>query len=293
LGLAALAVPVLSQPAYASGSAGDDFRFANIIVGSRGGTHISNVGSTAEPGEPSHAKTPDLKPDKPDHSTWFSWTAPASGRMIFRTKGSSFDTVMAAYTGSSLTSLTQLASNDDVRSEFPFERNRSQIAFVAQAGVNYHIAVDSFTGAQAPDQVQQGRIHLSWDGNDDFAHPIALNPSGSVAFSDNDGATLEPGEPVHSTLGGKATASEWFTFRSSKDGKLRFNVQSSAFPASLAVYSGTSLTNLKQLGSAVQGDPVTNGTVTVTAKANTTYRIAVAGQGAGSEGDIVLVYGYL
>ncbi|HEY6166782.1 MAG TPA: PPC domain-containing protein, partial [Verrucomicrobiae bacterium] len=77
--------------------------FANRITLS--GTHInnengSNVGATAEPGEPFHADSLGLK------SVWWTWTAPSSGALTLfvqgnSTRGGALDTVLAVYTGNS------------------------------------------------------------------------------------------------------------------------------------------------------------------------------------------------
>jgi len=42
-----------------------------------------------------------------------TWTAPEGGTYEFDTRGSTFDTVLAVYTGNPLTSCTELACNDD------------------------------------------------------------------------------------------------------------------------------------------------------------------------------------
>ena len=64
-------------------------------------TSRSNARSTGEPGEPNHGSIP-------DRSVWYSWTAPETGSAIFNTRESNFDTVLAAYTGTTITGLTQL-----------------------------------------------------------------------------------------------------------------------------------------------------------------------------------------
>ena len=46
-------------------------------------------------------------------SVWWRWTAPFSGRLVVDTFGSDFDTLLAAYTGTSVSTLTLIAANDD------------------------------------------------------------------------------------------------------------------------------------------------------------------------------------
>ncbi|HZR20857.1 MAG TPA: immunoglobulin domain-containing protein [Verrucomicrobiae bacterium] len=97
----------------------------------------SNVGATSEPGEPLHAGVPG------GHSVWFTWTPLLSGVATITTAGSSFDTLLAVYTGSSLTNLTEVASDDDSGGYYT-----SKVVFNAVAGTQYSIVVDGAYGAQ-------------------------------------------------------------------------------------------------------------------------------------------------
>jgi len=91
-----------------------------------------NTSATAEPGEPAHGGVPAV------HSVWYRWTAPDTGLFSFTTAGSSFDTTLGVYTGSSVSTLTQIAANDDSASFDP----TSLVVFHADAGTEYFIAVD-------------------------------------------------------------------------------------------------------------------------------------------------------
>ena len=97
----------------------------------------SNVGATSEPGEPLHAGVPG------GHSVWFTWTPLLNGVVTFSTAGSSFDTLLAVYTGNSLTNLTTVASDDDSGGFYT-----STVTFNAVAGTQYSIAVDGAYGAE-------------------------------------------------------------------------------------------------------------------------------------------------
>src|SRR5439155_3299980 len=95
-----------------------------------------NFGATSEPDEPKHAgKTG-------GSSVWMSWTAPGSGIATFSTLGSTFDTLLAVYTGTNLSSLQHEASDDD-RAGYA----NSRVVFNAVAGVQYAIAIDGLAGA--------------------------------------------------------------------------------------------------------------------------------------------------
>jgi trimeric autotransporter adhesin len=104
----------------------------------------SNKTATGEVGEPNHAGKRGGK------SLWLSWTAPASGIATFSTRGSSFDTLLAIYMGTNVSSLTANSSDDDSAGF-----GTSQAAFNAIAGTSYLVAIDGFAGAS-------GDIVLSW-----------------------------------------------------------------------------------------------------------------------------------
>jgi hypothetical protein len=96
----------------------------------------SNATADREPGEPFHGDGDSGK------SVWWTWQAPQTRVVTISTVGSDFDTLMAVYTGDSLTSLRRVASNDDFGLGIT-----SQVSFLAKAGTEYQIAVDGFGGA--------------------------------------------------------------------------------------------------------------------------------------------------
>ena len=68
-------------------------------------------------------------------SVWWTWTAPSSGSVQIDTIGSSFDTILGVYTGSSVSALTTVASDDDSGGNYT-----SKVTFNAVAGTTYQIA---------------------------------------------------------------------------------------------------------------------------------------------------------
>jgi hypothetical protein len=91
----------------------------------------TNTFATRESGEPVHGDVAGGK------SVWWSWTAPSNGLYAATTMGSSFDTVLAVYTGSSVSALTELTADDDIG---PY--NFSQVTFSGTNGTVYYFAVD-------------------------------------------------------------------------------------------------------------------------------------------------------
>jgi len=112
--------------------------FANriAITGSSNTVHGSNSFATAQPGEPENANNPGGSP------VWWTWVAPTNGIVTVDTFGSSFDTLLAVYTGSSISDLTLVAGDDD---DGPVLG--SVVTFVGVAGTAYQIVVDGYNGA--------------------------------------------------------------------------------------------------------------------------------------------------
>jgi hypothetical protein len=97
----------------------------------------SNVGATSEPGEPRHANKPGGR------SIWYKWVPPINGIATFETTGSSFDTLLAVYTGTNVSALTLVAADED-RGGFL----NSRVRFNAVTNREYQIVVDGYAGAE-------------------------------------------------------------------------------------------------------------------------------------------------
>jgi hypothetical protein len=124
---------------------GDNFADRTLLVGDTGLIRSSSLGAGFENGEPRHA-------DKPvGRSVWFRWRPSQGGVAQFTTAGSAFDTVLAIYTGDTLTRLIPIASDDD-RGGFL----ASAVHFNATQGTDYQIAVDGLGGAS-------GEFSLAWE----------------------------------------------------------------------------------------------------------------------------------
>ena len=123
-------------------------RFANrqLLSGRSVTATGSSVSATRETGEPNVAGASGGK------SIWYSWTAAASGTVTLTTAGSTFDTTLGVYTGTALTALRLVASNDDEN----YNRGTltSRTSFSAVAGTTYQILVDGYSGAS-------GNVNLS------------------------------------------------------------------------------------------------------------------------------------
>ena len=86
----------------------DAFASSQVITGNSGTVTGRNIGASGEPGEPDNAGR-----SAPIQSVWYSWTAPEDGSWTFDTCGSDFDTTLGVYTGTSVSALTEVGSDDD------------------------------------------------------------------------------------------------------------------------------------------------------------------------------------
>lgn len=252
-----MACGVLAQPLY------DDFADRADLTNFPTSVASSNVGATFEMGEHSHAENPAAA------SVWWSWTPTNSFRVEIDTLGSDFETVLAVYTGTSLTSLVEVASNDDAHGVF-----QSRVRFDAMVGTTYQIVVDGFEG-------KEGTIDLNLQvappapANDDFANRTMVTNFPASVVSSSAGASVELTEPSHAES--PATASIWWSWTPTNSFQVEIDTLDSEFDTVLAVYTGTTLSTLTEL---VMNDDAGGGNqsrVRFGALAGTTYQIAVDG----------------
>ena len=311
---------VTEDPGPDPGAGGSTFASRASISGASGRATGSNVGAGKEFGEPNHAG------NSGGASVWWTWTAPATGEATFNTQSSDFDTLLAIYTGTSVSQLTLVGSNDDASGAL-----QSEVSFVAQQGQTYQIAVDGYGGVT-------GAIVLNWSqaggpggtcdpfvlcglaltcvdgleypttcgprncdlprgpcvtedpgpdpgaGGSTFASRASISGASGRATGSNVGAGKEFGEPNHA--GNSGGASVWWTWTAPATGEATFNTQSSDFDTLLAIYTGTSVSQLTLVGSNDDASGALQSEVSFVAQQGQTYQIAVDGYG-GVTGAIV------
>jgi hypothetical protein len=99
----------------------------------------NNTDANATP----QAGAPQLIAGKPyGRSIWYTWNASFDGVISLTTQGSSFDTLLAVYTGTNVADLTPVAADDDSGGYFT-----SLVTFNCVAGTDYQIDVAGFRGA--------------------------------------------------------------------------------------------------------------------------------------------------
>ncbi len=125
----------------------DHFANAAMLSGISGVVSGNTEGATSENCEPAHDGY------APGKSMWYKFTPAQSGMFSVNTHGSSFDTVLAVYAGSTVGSLNLGESNDD-DGVGPGNSGISELFLTG--GTTYRIAVDGFWGSS-------GDVVLAWN----------------------------------------------------------------------------------------------------------------------------------
>jgi len=273
----------------------DDFERRLRLSGNRVHLTASNLGATKQPGEPDHAGNPG------GSSVWYSWTAPASGRVTVTTNNLP---PYAAPSWYSLTDSRTLSTSVDggfippwpptCGSEFdPNPPPTFYPVFAAYTGTNLTslvsanglpLALDAYPNAIEFDVVKGRTYQIAFDGNggttgkiplclalttpavnDNFRNRIHLHGINVVATGFNAGATGEPGEPAASGSSGKSV---WWSWTAPVSGPVTVDLTGSDYAFPVSVYSGSVLTNLAAVAAG-------STSVTFSAVQGTTYQIAV------------------
>lgn len=273
--LAAVAALGLQTASALGAPANDNFANARVISGSllREGAPGSTKGATKEPGEPEHAGFPG------GASVWFAWT-PLKNEEVAITTCGGFDTLIGVYTGTEVSSLTTVASNDEAGTGPGCGAPNSEVRVTVSAGTKYMIAVD---GKEAATGTVLMRIYQP-PSNDNFASASAI-PTGEKSTPSNWLATKEAGEPEHA--GNPGGASVWFKWTAPESGPVELDTCGGASGPDtlLAVYTGTEVASLTPVASNDNGagECAPASELSFEAVALTTYRITVDGAG-GDEG---------
>lgn len=143
--LAATLALLLSVTAHAQSPINDAFSDALVITGELGSSTGNTSNATYEADEPYEVD------ESAGKTLWWSWTATNAGRYVFHTTGSSFDTILAIYTGNAANNLTLVDYSDEAMGT-----SLSRVTFDAVAGQTYRIQVDGW-GAGG-----YGKVSLLW-----------------------------------------------------------------------------------------------------------------------------------
>ncbi|HTD66269.1 MAG TPA: Ig-like domain-containing protein, partial [Candidatus Limnocylindria bacterium] len=174
--LCVFAISLLAAAKVHAQPANNQFTDAWDLVGtsvSTNGNSSQPANATKETGEPNHGGLVGGR------SVWFRWTAPVSGPTRVTTQGSGFNTLLGVYTGTAVSALNVIASNDNA----PGGGNFSRVDFNADQGTTYQIAVDGRNG--------------SGNGAASGAYVLLVQMQGTVAISTPlNGSAFAVGAPI-------------------------------------------------------------------------------------------------
>jgi hypothetical protein len=275
-------VPIRIPPATSdcpSPPINDNFANGTVISNTPWSSVEFTQCATTESGEPDHLGV------AAGHSVWFTWTPTSNQTAVVSTKRSDFDTILAVYTGDTVSDLTLVASNDDI---IPGIFVQSELSFQAVAGTTYHIVGDGYLDSSAGPSVGALVLNVNPPSNDDFANAWLLAGGGGTTNSYNVGASKEAQEPAHAgDVGGHSI---WFTWTAPATGPVNFDTSGSDYDTTLAVYTGVAVDELTTIASNdddAEGAGLVTSRLWFNAVAGTTYMIAVDGFG-GVTGNVVL-----
>lgn len=219
-------------PAEAAGPTNDNFAGATPVGTLPYSTSGSNVGATTEAGEEIY-----YCPNSYSSTVWYKWTASNAATYTVDTVGSSLDTVLVVWRGTSLTSLTIVDCNDDATP------SGSKVTFTPASGSTYYFQVGGFNGYEA-----SYVFHLacssgcgpSGPANDNIASATSAGALPYSTSGSNAGATRETGEPVPTcqTNSGKTV---WYQWTAPNAATYTADTTGSSLDTVLAVYQGSSL----------------------------------------------------
>ena len=265
----------------------DDFVNRVKLAGARTSILASNAGATKELGEPDHLGNPG------GSSVWYSWAAPASGRVTLSTNevpvypapssgggdglfiwsvgpptcGNEIDQnpppvfypVLATYTGTAVDALTPANNLPMSLDAFP-----DGVEFDAVKGRTYQIAFDGNMGTAG-----EMPLYLALTtpaANNNFYKRIPLHGVSVVATSYNAGATHQPGEPVFGASAGKTV---WWTWIAPVGGTVAIDLGGSDYSFPVAVFTGLAPASLQTVAEG-------SGGLAFQAVRGKTYQIAVS-----------------
>lgn len=253
----------------------DDFSRRPRLSGDNLALRASNAGATAETGEPAHAGAAAAS------SLWWEWTAPTSGTVSVDTIGSTYDTVLAIYTGSAVGALTPVAANDNTTGDNNVGTINSRLTFTAQAGTTYQFAVDGKFAQTGLTLLNLGTT----PANDAFASPATITGVSTHLTATNANCSRESGEPyISGWLGGRSL---WYRWVAPRTGRFQVSAVSADFDPLLGVFTGATLATLNYEAQNA-GTTETGALCTFNALAGGTYYFYVDARAAATIGQFTL-----
>jgi len=169
---------------FALFASNNDFASAQLVTGRSWSVKSDNRSATRETGEPR------IRNNAGGRSVWYRWVAPATRRYHIASYSLDFNTMLGIYTGSSLTTLSEVAAIATA-GDSNYTISDAGTTLSATAGTTYYIVLDSEVTATGP--ADGGEFRLScidseWEyfGVGPFATP-SVAPDGTLHVADSYG----------------------------------------------------------------------------------------------------------
>ncbi|MBN2589447.1 MAG: hypothetical protein JXA96_06270 [Sedimentisphaerales bacterium] len=249
-----------------------------ISIGNVTNQAFNTTGATPDgPASSSMGVTPDI---------WYCYTATCTGTATISLCGSSFDTQLIAYNGCQCpaTVSRELAYSDDASCGL-----QSELTLPVVCGNKYLIQIGGFsqaTGAGVLTVSCSGTPCSSAPANDNCANATVIGNVTNLAFSTINATH----DGTYSCVNGPNL---WYKYTATCTGDLTISLCGSSFDTALAVYTGTSCTNLTPKGCNDDDDScgyqsLQSALVINNAIAGKTYWIEVGGLSSSDKGTGVL-----
>jgi len=209
----------------------DSFSRRAKLVGENIRVRASNKGATRQSGEPSSSHNATL---------WWSWKAPATTQVEFTTEGSSYNTHLAVYTGSSLSKLKLIGSNNNASSS----TKTSRLVLKVKKGTTYQISVGSRSSSTGYTALRIGSV----PPNNTFSKAKALSKNSQIRVAGTTrNATRQSGEPL--AVSGSSGHSVWYKWTAPSTKRYSLAAFATQIDTVAAVYTGSKVSSLKKIAS--------------------------------------------
>jgi hypothetical protein len=242
-------------------------------------TGVNTTSATIEPSEPEGLLCSGARLGV-GGTVWYTFTPSANSLVEINTFGSTFDTIVAVYTGSTLPTLSQVACDNDTTDPTTGSARQSRVIMSAAAGTTYRVQIGGQLG-QFGTLSTQFRTCPAAPANDNFA---AATPVSSLPTSfnlDTTCATTEVagGEPTTVFLCAKAIGNTvWYRFTAPTNTAVTIDTVGSSFDTIIGVYVGSALNRLTNVACNDDIQPgVLQSRLSFLAGAGTTYYVQVGG----------------
>jgi len=135
------------------------------LTGTSGSTKGNNLLASKEADEPM------IEGNIGGQSLWWKWTAPHSGQLRLNTNTSSFDSLLAVYSGTELSGLNLIASKDNTGG---LTSPQTDLVFNVTAGTEYAISLDVANGEAGP-------FFLNWNLNTEPQASLSATITGATS----------------------------------------------------------------------------------------------------------------